>query len=130
MTRAKRSLALIAVVATVLMTALFSAGPVSEVQAAANPDIVRSWGKNEQGQLGNGQPDPATDSSFPIKTLTPNNVVAIAGATAGNHSLALLSDGTVMAWGENQVGNLGRGAVGGHSSTPDFVRDSTGAPGT
>jgi alpha-tubulin suppressor-like RCC1 family protein len=41
----------------------------------------------------------------PVSGLT--NVTAMAGG--GLHSLALLSDGTVMAWGYNGYGQLGDG---------------------
>lgn len=75
---------------------------------------VLSWGGNGLGQLGDGTtmyrdlPVPvcavaATDCS--AEPLTG----AVAIATGANHSLALLSDGTVVAWGRNGVGNLGNG---------------------
>ena len=39
-----------------------------------------------------------------------SDVTAIAGG--GSHSLALKNDGTVMAWGANQNGQLGNGTNG------------------
>ncbi|MBB6447896.1 RCC1 domain-containing protein [Bacillus benzoevorans] len=70
-----------------------------------------AWGNNEYGQLGDGT---NTNSNVPVQVLGTggmgilNNVVAIAGG--GFHSLALLNDGTVLAWGNNESGQLGDGA--------------------
>jgi alpha-tubulin suppressor-like RCC1 family protein len=96
---------------------------------ATGPGVALSWGFNQQGQLGDGT---NTDRNLPIKVNAGATVIQIAAATAGNHSLALLSDGTVMAWGENQVGNLGLGTgqIGGSRSTPGFVADTTGVVGS
>jgi len=80
---------------------------------------VRTWGENFQGQLGNGSnansttpvapnglgsPGPRWSLRFP-----PPTVVAVAGGIA--HSLALLADGTVRAWGHNGWGQLGNGTT-------------------
>jgi alpha-tubulin suppressor-like RCC1 family protein len=43
---------------------------------------------------------------------------ALRVATGGVHSLALLVNGTVKAWGFNDVGQLGDGPIGAHQSTP------------
>lgn len=65
------------------------------------------WGQNDKGQLGLGA------SSTPVTTPTAisgvTNAVAIAGGNS--HSLALRADGTVMAWGANDVGQLGNGTL-------------------
>ncbi len=37
------------------------------------------------------------------------DVKAIAAPKLGNYSLALMADGTVMSWGRNDEGQLGRG---------------------
>ena len=39
-------------------------------------------------------------------------------AVGGSHGLALRSDGTVWAWGQNDHGQLGRGTVSDHEATP------------
>jgi alpha-tubulin suppressor-like RCC1 family protein len=71
---------------------------------AASPSTF-AWGENEVGQLGNGTVA-NTEVRSPIGGLS--DVSALAGGR--RHSLALLSDGTVMAWGENAWGQLGDGA--------------------
>ncbi len=71
---------------------------------------MRAWGrKRNTGQLGNGS---TINSSAPVLVSTTG---ALAGKTvvalsAGyEHSLALCSDGTVVAWGYNGYGQLGNG---------------------
>lgn len=65
---------------------------------------VWAWGNNSAGQLGIGAND--TDiHPLPMKVIGLSGVVAIA---AGDwYSLALKGDGTVWAWGDNQIGELG-----------------------
>ena len=79
-----------------------------------------AWGANESGQLGANTFD--TTSSSPVQVVGPggvgilDNVVAV---SAGNfHSLALLSDGTVRAWGGNWSGQLGANTFDDYSSSP------------
>ncbi|MFF5211566.1 RCC1 domain-containing protein [Streptosporangium sp. NPDC000396] len=83
---------------------------------------VEAWGDNTRGQLGDGEI--GTDN------LTPGTVADLAGVEAVStglaHSLALLSDGTVMAWGDNTVGQLGIGTVGGVEPRPVPVPGLTG----
>lgn len=66
---------------------------------------VWAWGNNNCGQLGNGTGPPLVPfSTTPVPTgLT--NVIAVAAGS--NFSLALKSDGTVWAWGNNDNGRLG-----------------------
>ena len=82
---------------------------------------VRCWGRNTEGQLGDG----TTAGS-----LTPVQVVGITGAVAVSggyeHTCALLGDGTVRCWGRNAEGQLGDGTRTG-SSTPVRVVGITGA---
>ncbi|HEV3288333.1 MAG TPA: hypothetical protein VG123_05015 [Streptosporangiaceae bacterium] len=67
---------------------------------------VWDWGTNEFGQLG-----VALES--PVVTRPVHAIAAGSGIThlsAGySHVLALKSDGTVLAWGDNESGQLGRG---------------------
>jgi alpha-tubulin suppressor-like RCC1 family protein len=66
---------------------------------------VMAWGNNESGQLGTGSG--AFESTVPVEVKGLTNVKAI--AAGANHSLALLANGTVMAWGDNESGQLGNG---------------------
>jgi hypothetical protein len=89
---------------------------------------VMAWGDNEYGQLGNSavtedeQEEDISDVPVPVEGLS--GVTAI---TAGaNHSLALLSDGTVMAWGEDKYGQLGGGSIARDDEAPAPVSGLSG----
>jgi alpha-tubulin suppressor-like RCC1 family protein len=82
---------------------------------------VDAWGSNEFGQLGTGSKPAETEVPVPVPGLT--GVIAIAAGE--DHSLALLSNGTVMAWGENEEGQLGNGNTN-QSNTPVEVKGLTG----
>lgn len=66
-----------------------------------------AWGRNTQGQLGLGSS--ATDRTSPV--LVPNfGLSRVKAVAAGDsHTLVLLSDGTVLACGNNNSGELGDG---------------------
>jgi alpha-tubulin suppressor-like RCC1 family protein len=68
---------------------------------------VVCWGSNTYGQLGNGT---STFNTAPAASplLVP---VATAVASGGNHTCALLSNGTVKCWGLNSSGQLGDGTT-------------------
>ncbi len=68
---------------------------------------VMAWGFNRQGGLGDGAI--SKDSDLPVEVSGLEGVTAI--ASGGGHSLALLSDGTVKAWGANSQGQLGDGTT-------------------
>ncbi len=76
--------------------------------SAAAHGAVAAWGINSSGQLGNGT---TTDSDVPVATSEPPGVTASAIAAGELHSLALLSNGTVLAWGGNDDGQLGDGTT-------------------
>jgi alpha-tubulin suppressor-like RCC1 family protein len=66
-----------------------------------------AWGYNSTGQLGDSS---QTQRQLPVP-VTATGVLAgktvVALAAGGAHSLALCSDGTVFAWGDNTYGQLG-----------------------
>jgi alpha-tubulin suppressor-like RCC1 family protein len=83
---------------------------------------VMAWGLNGSGQLGDGTTEgpescgsingePLYCSRTPVPVSGLSNVAAI--SAGGNHSLALLNDGTVKAWGANSNGQLGIGTTSG-----------------
>src|SRR5216683_1039462 len=77
----------------------------AQVAVAQSPGTAQAWGRNTSGQLGDGTEDIARTTPVSVSGLT--NVTAIAAGS--DHSLALLSDGAVMAWGANFLGQLGDG---------------------
>ncbi len=84
--------------------------------ALRDDGTVMAWGSNISGQLGDGTQTGPTEC-FPLNfcSPTPVPVSELKGAraiAAGNsHNLTLLSDGEVMAWGENWDGQLGTGTT-------------------
>ncbi|MFI4990412.1 MAG: IPT/TIG domain-containing protein [Solirubrobacterales bacterium] len=67
---------------------------------------VMAWGANSNGQLGNGSQ--AAASNMPTAVGGLGGVTAI--AAGARHNLALLSGGSVEAWGYNPDGQLGDGS--------------------
>jgi alpha-tubulin suppressor-like RCC1 family protein len=69
-------------------------------------ETVTCWGRNDQGQLGDGST---------MSRDTPKQVPELKGVTevaaGGLHTCALLSDGTVACWGANYNGQLGDPSV-------------------
>jgi len=100
-------------------------GPVTAIAAgsghslALRPDgTVVAWGSNNYGELGNGvqtwYPNPVPVQVCAIGESAPctrflTGVIAIAAGDL--HSLALLRDRTVVAWGYNGEGQLGNGTT-------------------
>src|SRR5581483_9098463 len=59
-----------------------------------------SWGDNENDQLGDGQ-DVSTQSLSDVPVQVSGLTTAVSVAAGEEHSVALLRNGTVMAWGDN-----------------------------
>jgi alpha-tubulin suppressor-like RCC1 family protein len=93
---------------------------------------VLAWGENEEGELGDGTTtgpqtcgaEKSACSATPVAVRGLHNVTAIA---AGEHfGLALLKDGTVMSWGDNEEGELGDGEEVERSDVPVAVHGLSG----
>ena len=68
-----------------------------------------TWGSNGLGQLGNTD---SPSSSVPLAVTTSDmlaNKTFVSIAVGSSHSVALCSDGTMAAWGNNTYGQLGDG---------------------
>ncbi|MFN3199838.1 MAG: hypothetical protein ACE366_15680 [Bradymonadia bacterium] len=71
---------------------------------------VKCWGANTYGQLGLGDVADRGDDANEMGTSLPTIDVggAVVGlATGGQHTCALLNDGTARCWGRNTFGQLG-----------------------
>jgi alpha-tubulin suppressor-like RCC1 family protein len=67
-----------------------------------------SWGTGEAGQLGDGLGGgPEANRPIPVAVSGLGDVTGVAGL--GKGAVALLGDGTVVAWGSNEDGQLGDG---------------------
>jgi alpha-tubulin suppressor-like RCC1 family protein len=91
---------------------------------------VMAWGNNEHGSLGDGtstgpEECPVTEEKVEVKVPCSKTPVEVTGLTEvkaisiGGPSLALLSGGTVKAWGNNEQGELGDGS----STGPEECRE-------
>lgn len=87
--------------------------------ALARNGTIYAWGFGAQGQLGIGpmpvinfkthSPAPMDFVPFPVRIPGLADVIAI--AAGHDHSLALVKDGTIRAWGGNRWGQIGDGTV-------------------
>ncbi|WP_018587428.1 Ig-like domain repeat protein [Salinispora arenicola] len=93
------------------------AGGDSHSLALTSAGAVLAWGENNFGQLGTGN---NLNSSVPITVALPPDTTVVAIAADHGHSLALTSAGAVLAWGANNVGQLGNGNTF-NSNTPVTV---------
>ena len=79
------------------------------VLALRTNGTILAWGDDTSGQLGNGA---ATANASAENPVTVKGLTGVVQVSAGSeHSLALLSNGTVMAWGDNSHGELGNGTT-------------------
>ena len=85
--------------------------------ALLNHGLIKCWGKNDVGQLGqgdldsvgksSGDPDDELDEIPPVNLGT--DVTARAVTVGTRHSCAIVNDGSVVCWGANDRGQLGLG---------------------
>jgi len=102
----------------------FCAGQSHSVALLAG-GTVWTWGNNAQGQLGDGTQGTVTATAIPRQVPTLSGVTAV--ACGAFHTLALLGDGSVRAWGDNGNGPLGNGDAPNDSDVPVVVQGLTGA---
>jgi alpha-tubulin suppressor-like RCC1 family protein len=94
----------------------------SHTLTLAKDGRIRGWGYNGYGQLGD-----SSEAHRPVPTIAKEVEGCVKAIACGaSHSLALMADGTVMAWGSNEYGALGRGTSGGWSLEPQPVPGLTG----
>ncbi|MCZ6689623.1 MAG: hypothetical protein O7H41_08480 [Planctomycetota bacterium] len=97
-----------------LINAVSIAAGRSHTVVRKSDETLRSWGRNTYGQLGAGT---TADSSDGVQVVDPPDptgfLTAVAWVAASdNHSLAILSDGTLRSWGFKGYGQLGEGSSG------------------
>ena len=70
---------------------------------------VWAWGFNFYGELGNNTPEAYYLSTIPVQVLGLTTVKTI--VSGGHHSFAILNNGAVWAWGQNNYGQIGDGTT-------------------
>ncbi|ADB31791.1 regulator of chromosome condensation RCC1 [Kribbella flavida DSM 17836] len=126
------------VLLVVALTAAAGIGACAKAQPLAAPTaagpsntggLVLSTGFSDAGQLGRSAPTGIRTSFGPVVDRTGANLVGVVALAAGEqHSLALLNDGRVLAWGANDDGQLGTGTRAA-SVVPLPVRAPDNTPG-
>ncbi len=81
------------------------AGGMAHTLALRADGTVWAWGGNFRGELGDG----TRRTIRPVPQSVPDIAEVIAVAAGNRYSLALREDGTVWAWGDNEMRQLGDG---------------------
>ncbi len=92
-----------------------------KISFGIKPDgTLWAWGLNDVGQLGIGN---STNQFTPVQVGTDTDWVDVVSGGSGNvqFTIATKSDGTVWAWGDNQVGQYGNGTVGNPVYVPTLM---------
>jgi alpha-tubulin suppressor-like RCC1 family protein len=112
------------------ITAAAGVNTITSVSAGGRHDLallsngtVLAWGDDTFGQLGNGSASADDNAEKPALVENLSGVVAV--SAGDEHSLALLGNGTVMSWGDNDAGQLGNGTKT-DSDVPVLVEGLTG----
>jgi alpha-tubulin suppressor-like RCC1 family protein len=84
---------------------------------------VQCWGRNQDGQIGNG--DATTDVALPVPVGGLGPVVDLVGG--GYHNCARKADNSVHCWGRNARGQVGDGTVNSPITEPHLVSGLTTA---
>ncbi|WP_151087102.1 RCC1 domain-containing protein [Hymenobacter baengnokdamensis] len=105
-----------------------AAGQLHALALAADGSLY-AWGGNTSGQLGNGTTAPSTIPVSVSQGAAPAGTRFVQVAAGATHSLALATDGTLYAWGDNTSGQLGN-TSNTSSSTPVAVSQGAAPAGT
>jgi alpha-tubulin suppressor-like RCC1 family protein len=108
---------------------------VTQIAAGDNHSIALkadgtlwTWGSNTEGQIGDGGTTSPRTTPYSVTGL--GAVSAIAGG--GNHTLVVLTAGSMKAWGKNSNGQLGDGSTYARATNPvavAVVANATNASG-
>jgi alpha-tubulin suppressor-like RCC1 family protein len=87
--------------------ASIAAGPLTGYAVTKGGGML-AWGLNNDGQLGDGT---TKQRDKPVRVSLPTGTKVVAAVSGLQHVLALTKGGKVLAWGDNQVGQLGIGTT-------------------
>lgn len=103
------------------------AGGTAHTLALKADGSVLAWGSNSSGQLGDGTTMPRLTPA-PLTGLAQVKQLSAYPGDGGNFSLALLTDGKVLAWGGNSNSQLGDGTMYTANRTPTLVLTEAASP--
>ena len=99
-------------------------GQAVHALALTGTGVVMGWGSNDSSQLGN---QPPGIHRLPVQIAGFTDLPIKAVFAGGRHSLALATDGRILAWGADDRGQLGvNSASGSPIATPAAVRRGDG----
>ena len=107
----------LAAIAALLLAAAAGLPLPGACAASAEPGSIHAWVSNYSGELGDGTF--GTSRRTPVPVSGPTDAVAV--SSGGSHCVALRRDGTVAAWGSNNLGQLGDGTSQNARITPITV---------
>jgi len=97
-----------------------SAGDDSTCAITDDLDAIYCWGKNADGQLGNGT---TTSSNVPVQVVEPSaGFTGIISISVGSSTACAIVDQTPYCWGNNADGQLGNGTTN-DALTPRAIAD-------
>lgn len=111
-----------------VLVTISACGNLRSVTGAKQPIIVMASGSNDSGQLGIAGARSTTELT-PVQGRSGHRLGHVVGLASGqSHSVAVLDDGHVLAWGSNVHAQLGDGTHD-DSDRPVYVRAPQGQSG-
>src|SRR5260221_10691000 len=94
--------------AVLAFPAMVADGAAAARIAVSARGSLRAWEDDHNGQLGDGA---TTSSDTPVAVKLPAGATVTSVRAGGRYRLALTSVGQVLAWGDNEYGQLGDGTT-------------------
>ncbi|MGB1689082.1 MAG: putative Ig domain-containing protein, partial [Candidatus Poseidoniaceae archaeon] len=104
-------------------TALAVAAGHSHTCAILDDGSLKCWGDNSHGQLGDGS---TTDRTSPVQVDLGAGNTAVAISAGHSHTCAILQDGTLKCWGQDNKGQVGDGGTNSDQSSPVTINLGSG----
>ena len=82
---------------------------------------MKCWGHGHQGQIGDGWSGDRENATFVLLGADGGGVYASSHGSFGQHTIAVMLDGSMQAWGHDGWGQLGHGHYGGQHNSPKQV---------
>lgn len=96
--------------------------------ALLSDQTVMAWGSNLFGNLGDNTGSDDDPHPTPVHVSSVDGLGNLSNVTQISDAMALLSDHTVVTWGDNESGQLGNGSAGSDTTRPVAVSLATGLP--